>query len=121
MLPMTFEEEEKKNYSYVIDCLATDGYAENYSNYESTSTTEFGMEGSKAFLGNNASFEADDYNSNNFEQQLSLVTTNSSGLYNDPNPQIIRRPASEDAKIYMQRIFLKFLQPPPVPPPGVRN
>lgn len=118
---MTFEEEEKKNYSYVIDCLATDGYAENYSNYESTSTTEFGMEGSKAFLGNNASFEADDYNSNNFEQQLSLVTTNSSGLYNDPNPQIIRRPASEDAKIYMQRIFLKFLQPPPVPPPGVRN
>jgi hypothetical protein len=100
----------------------TDGYAENYSNYESTSTTGYGIEGAETFLG---SFDANGYNSNSFEQQSSSVTTNyatdAHGLYNDPNPHIIRRPALGDAKVYTQRVLLKFLQPPPIPPPGVSN
>ncbi len=102
----------------------TDGYAENYSNYESTSTTGYGIEGAETFLG---SFDANGYNSNSFEQQQqsSSVTTNyatdAHGLYSDPNPHIIRRPAPGDAKVYTQRVLLKFLQPPPIPPPGVSN
>ncbi|CAF1153121.1 unnamed protein product [Rotaria sp. Silwood1] len=40
------------------------------------------------------------------------------GLYNDPNPQIIRRPAATGPIIYKQNVLVRFLQPPPVPPPG---
>ncbi|CAF1555718.1 unnamed protein product, partial [Didymodactylos carnosus] len=40
------------------------------------------------------------------------------GLFNDPNPQIIRRQAAGGAVTYKQNILVKFLQPPPVPPPG---
>jgi hypothetical protein len=42
------------------------------------------------------------------------------GLYIDANPQIIRRPAS-GVQTYTQNIKIRFLQPPPVPPPGVSD
>jgi hypothetical protein len=63
---------------------------------------------------------------NSFEQQSSsAVTTNyptdAQGLYQDPNPTVIRRPALENAQSYVQRVIVRFLQPPPVPPPGVRK
>jgi hypothetical protein len=41
-------------------------------------------------------------------------------LFQDPNPpQIIRRPAAQGPITYRQNIAVRFLQPPPVPPPGV--
>lgn len=39
-------------------------------------------------------------------------------IYKDPNPQIIRRAATESQLRYEQRILLRYLQPPPVPAPG---
>jgi hypothetical protein len=52
---------------------------------------------------------------------LSALTSNYSGeLFQDPNPpQIIRRPAAQGPVTYRQNISVRFLQPPPVPPPGV--
>ncbi|CAF1237873.1 unnamed protein product [Didymodactylos carnosus] len=44
--------------------------------------------------------------------------TDAQGLYQDSNPQIIRRPAPGGGVTYKQNILVKFLQPPPVPPPG---
>ena len=44
---------------------------------------------------------------------------NAQGFYEDPNPQIIRRPALGGSQVYTQRVCVKFLQPPPLPPPGV--
>lgn len=41
------------------------------------------------------------------------------GLYVDSNPQIIRRQAPGGVQTYTQNIRVRFLQPPPVPPPGV--
>ena len=41
------------------------------------------------------------------------------GLYVDSNPQIVRRPAAGGVQTYTQNIKVRFLQPPPVPPPGV--
>jgi hypothetical protein len=41
------------------------------------------------------------------------------GLYVDANPQIIRRQAVGGVQTYTQNIKVRFLQPPPVPPPGV--
>jgi hypothetical protein len=43
------------------------------------------------------------------------------GLYLDSNPQIIRRPAVGGVQTYTQNIKVRFLQPPPVPPPGVSD
>jgi hypothetical protein len=62
------------------------------------------------------------YSSSSVEQQSSSSTTyatDAQGLFKDPNPQVVRRPAVGGAKIYTQRILVRFLQPPPVPPPGV--
>ena len=60
------------------------------------------------------------YSSDGFGLQLTKnYATNAQGLYQDPNPQIIRRPAARGVQTYTQRVLVKFLQPPPVPPPGV--
>ena len=40
------------------------------------------------------------------------------GLYQDPNPQIIRRANPMGVQTYTQNIRVRFLQPPPVPAPG---
>jgi hypothetical protein len=44
--------------------------------------------------------------------------TDAQGLFIDNNPQIIRRPAAGGVQTYTQNIRVRFLQPPPVPPPG---
>ncbi|CAF0754543.1 unnamed protein product [Didymodactylos carnosus] len=49
----------------------------------------------------------------------SAYGSSAGGVFNDPNPQIIRRPAASGPVTYQQNILVKFLQPPPVPPPGV--
>jgi hypothetical protein len=62
------------------------------------------------------------YGASSFEQQSSSSTvyaTDAQGLYKDPNPEVIRRPAPGGAQTYTQKIVVRFLQPPPVPPPGV--
>ncbi|CAF0890628.1 unnamed protein product [Adineta steineri] len=50
-------------------------------------------------------------------QQLNQ-NISTSGLFVDPNPQIIRRAATGGAVTYQQKILVRFLQPPPCPPPG---
>jgi hypothetical protein len=37
-------------------------------------------------------------------------------VYVDRNPQIIRRATTERPETYEQRVFLRCLQPPPLPP-----
>ncbi|CAF0806886.1 unnamed protein product [Adineta steineri] len=44
--------------------------------------------------------------------------TDAQGLFQDSNPQIIRRPAPGGPLTYTQNIRVRFLQPPPIPPPG---
>ena len=51
--------------------------------------------------------------------QQSTQYSSTSGIFNDPNPQIIKRASSGSAVTYEQKIVVKFLQPPPIPPPGV--
>jgi hypothetical protein len=135
ILMMTF----KKNVWY-YSWVATDGYGNAQGNYSS-----YGSGGNVGVLGGNgydasspydglhqqlssgASFANGGggvYSSNGFEQQSSASKTNyatdSQGLFQDPNPQILRRPALGGTQTYTQRVTVRFLQPPPVPPPGVR-
>ncbi|CAF1464107.1 unnamed protein product [Didymodactylos carnosus] len=42
--------------------------------------------------------------------------TDAQGLFQDSNPQIIRKPAPGGGVTYKQNILVRFLQPPPVPP-----
>ncbi|CAF3369542.1 unnamed protein product [Rotaria sp. Silwood2] len=39
-------------------------------------------------------------------------------LYIDPNPKIVRQEGNSSPVILEQRVFLRYLQPPTVPPPG---
>lgn len=57
------------------------------------------------------------FESGSTQQSVQYSSTN--GIFNDPNPQILRRAATGGAVTYEQKILVKFLQPPPVPPPGV--
>jgi hypothetical protein len=50
---------------------------------------------------------------------LAPVTHYHGELFHDPNgPQILRRPPAHGPVTYRQNVSVRFLQPPPVPPPG---
>ena len=53
------------------------------------------------------------------QQTTAYLAQQATGVYNDPNPQIVRRAATEGPITYQQKILVRFLQPPAVPPPGV--
>lgn len=61
--------------------------------------------------------------SNAFDTQDASLQSNrlrwTSDLYFDPKPVIVRRPTLGEPVVYEQNIFLRFLQPPAIPPPGV--
>ena len=42
-------------------------------------------------------------------------------VYRDPTPEIIRRTSVENPVTYEQRVLVRYLQPPRLPPPGVSN
>ena len=42
-------------------------------------------------------------------------------IYKDRSPQIIRRAATDTPVTYEQRVFVRYLQPPKLPPPGVER
>ncbi|CAF1436229.1 unnamed protein product [Rotaria sordida] len=44
--------------------------------------------------------------------------TDAQGLYQDPNPLIIRRPIAAGVQPYKHNVTIRYLQPPPIPPPG---
>jgi hypothetical protein len=58
--------------------------------------------------------------SSNYSSSSAVQTyaTDAQGLFQDSNPQVIRRPAPGGNVTYTQNIRVRFLQPPPVPPPG---
>lgn len=53
------------------------------------------------------------------QQTSQYLSQSGGGIFNDPNPQIVRRAADGGPVTYQQRILVRFLQPPAVPPPGV--
>ena len=55
----------------------------------------------------------------NLEVPGQIYPTDAQGNYQDPNPQVVRRPPACGPQTYVQNVRVRFLQPPPVPPPGV--
>ncbi|CAF0972348.1 unnamed protein product, partial [Didymodactylos carnosus] len=65
-------------------------------------------------FGGSSSYDSSVYSS----QGQGFGGVSGSNLYQDSNPQIIRRPAPGGGVTYKQNILVRFLQPPPIPPPG---
>ncbi|UJR20716.1 hypothetical protein I4U23_023838 [Adineta vaga] len=63
-----------------------------------------------------------DYGTTTTTEKPTSTTTNyptdSQGLFQDPSPQLIRRPALGAPQVYTQRVIVKFLQPPPIQASG---
>lgn len=69
--------------------------------------------------GYGADLSSANYSSSSQNVAVQRYATNAQGLFQDSNPQIIRRPAQGGNLTYTQNVRVRFLQPPPVPPPGV--
>jgi hypothetical protein len=76
--------------------------------------------GGGGLAGGASSYESA-FESSSSSTQVQQYATDAQGLYIDQNPQIIRRAAAGGVQTYTQHIQVRFLQPPPVPPPGVRD
>jgi hypothetical protein len=72
-----------------------------------------GLAGDAALVAGGAAFDS----SAGAVQQVHY-STDSQGLFQDPNPTVIRRANPSGVQTYQQNIRVRFLQPPPVPPPG---
>ncbi len=81
---------------------------------EASSSSALGLTGEAAGA-SSSTFE-----SNGSQQQIQGEgRASAQNLYQDPNPQIIRRPAQGGPVTYTQNVKIRFLQPPAIPPPGV--
>lgn len=95
--------------------------------YDVSSATSYaagGIEASSAsavgLTGETAGATTSTFESSSSQNQVQVnCGTNSQNLYQDPNPQIIRRPAQGGPVTYTQNVKIRFLQPPAIPPPGV--
>jgi len=63
-------------------------------------------------------FGGSSYETASSSTSVQQYATDAQGLFIDNNPQIVRRPAQGGVQTYTQNIQVRFLQPPPVPPPG---
>ncbi|CAF1033659.1 unnamed protein product [Rotaria sordida] len=84
-----------------------------FGGFTASSSSDVGFSSETAGFSMPSTFET-----STSQQQFQLGTGNTQGVYQDPNPQIIRRPAPGGGVTYTQNIRIRFLQPPPVPPPG---
>ena len=92
---------------YLSSGVGVSAFAENTS-------AGFDLSAGREEMSSSPSFHA-----SHSPQQEDRRNSNPQNLYIDPNPEIIRRPAQGGNVIYTQNIKLRFLQPPPIPPPGV--
>jgi hypothetical protein len=98
------------------------GYGD--SSYESSYSSSAGNVGGDLTVGGavglaGTNLSAANYSSTTQTTAVQQYETDAQGLFKDSNPQIIRRPAPGGTLTYTQNIRVRFLQPPPVPPPGV--
>ena len=94
------------------------GEASSFESSSFSSSANFGADAGAAALANVAA-GGSTFESSSSTTQVQQYAVDAQGLFKDPNPQIIRRAAIGGVQTYTQNIKVRFLQPPPVPPPGV--
>jgi hypothetical protein len=98
---LNIEEVDEVTANQILRSLSAANVNSQYQVIDGNSTASIGVDGSTSVF---------------------ATTLNYAGgeLFQDPNPpQIIRRPAAKGPITYRQNVSVRFLQPPPVPPPGV--
>jgi hypothetical protein len=108
-----------------FDANASAGFG--VSGFNASASSEFGVSGLEASGSSGINFSSENtgvssastFEASTSQQQVQVDGSNPHNLFQDPNPQIIRRPAQGGSLTYTQSIKIRFLQPPPVPPPGV--
>lgn len=53
------------------------------------------------------------------KQAYDYLSRSTQPIFFDPKPEIIRKTNAEGPVVYQQKVLLRYLQPPPVPEPGV--
>lgn len=97
----------------------------NASGFGASSSSNYESNYEQQGFANAAAASGAEYNASSFEQSsgaaatTTTYATDAQGLFKDPNPEVIRRPAAGGLQTFTQRVMVRFLQPPPVPPPGV--
>ena len=95
------------------------GAAGGYDSSSSYSAGGAGYGATSAFGGESYGASSGEYSSSS-SSAVQTYATDAQGLFKDSNPQIVRRPAPNGGQVtYTQNIRVRFLQPPPIPPPGV--
>ena len=113
----SFESSGSLRNNNIIDQAGLSGYEGGSQNtFESSS----GLNSTFArATGTSEQNSAATIQTSNIQQTNQYLSQTGTNLFNDPNPQIIRRAATEGPVTYQQKILVRFLQPPPIPPPGV--
>lgn len=120
-----------------LNNAGTRGNAQNSSFYQRATSYDISKTAGDATIGGGEFLSTDYGNTSNMTNaainrtisgnstasQSSAVVqqyeTDAQGNFKDSNPQVIRRPTPGGQTTYTQNIHVRFLQPPPVPPPGV--
>jgi hypothetical protein len=102
------------NYGYNLGYNGLGNFYGGYAGYDASAAA--GVDASYVVSGGNA-FDA---SSAAFSSGVvaSQYQADASGNFVDSAPEIIRRPAAQGVQTYTQNVAVRFLQPPPVPPPG---
>ncbi len=116
------------NYNSYEQSSYTSAYGVNNGSLDVNASLGFGIDGfgTSTAAGVDVTSEAagvslsSTFETSSSQQQVYLDANNPKNLYQDPNPEIIRRAAQNGQVTYTQNVKVRFLQPPPVPPPGVK-
>ncbi|CAF0964998.1 unnamed protein product [Rotaria sordida] len=93
-------------YNYKVSSQNSLGYtADKYASYETTAVA--------SELSNDTTIHTSSLEETN--EYLEKLANN---IYKDPNPRIIRQATTEKPVTLQQRVLIRYLQPPAVPPPG---
>jgi hypothetical protein len=115
----TTNSESNSSYESGINLIGQTGF----NNYDVNSQNPFesntGIQTSYAAAGSSELTGSGAIQTSSVQQTNEYLSQTTTSLFHDPNPQIIRRAATGGPVTYQQKILVRFLQPPAVPPPGV--
>ncbi|CAF3679950.1 unnamed protein product [Rotaria socialis] len=102
---------------HIVDDNVTSRFDQNGYRTSSQNSVQ-SIAGIDASYGTATSFNDRVTQANKAEQSNLHLSKSVNCIYKDPNPQIIRRPAAGGPLTYQQKVLVRFLQPPTLPPPG---
>ena len=112
--------ESSSSSSYSAGGLDAASFGAGSAGYGAASGFDASSYGASGAVGGGSyGASSNDYSSSSSTTAVQTYATDAQGLFRDSNPQVVRRPAPSGPVTYTQNIRVRFLQPPPIAPPGV--